>query len=166
VDKKALQAHLTKARSELLDSIQGLSQAEVIDLPVAGAWTIKDILAHIGGWAAWDLSSIEAIQAGKPPDLSVIRNVDEFNRRLVATRQAWSIDDILDELTSTQSALHAVLADMPEVKAFRDSSFQGPYWASLAEWLQIACEHEEEHAAQIRAWRLSREREGIDPAVG
>jgi uncharacterized damage-inducible protein DinB len=166
MDKRALQGHLTNARSELLDSIKDLSEAELIDLPVAGAWTIKDISAHIGGWAAWDLSSIEALQAGKHPDLSVIRDVDEFNRRLVASRKAWSMEDILDEMTTTQSALHAILADMPEADVFRGSSFRGPYWSNLAEWLQIACEHEEEHAAQIRAWRLSRQEPGAGPEAG
>jgi hypothetical protein len=162
MDKRALQRHLTNARSELLDTIKDLSETEMTDLPVAGAWTIRDILAHISGWAAWDLSSIEGLQDGKHPDLSVIRDIDAFNRNLVTTRKTWSMGNILAEMTATQSALHAIMADMLEVDIFRNSLFRGPYWGSLAEWLQIACAHEEEHAAQIRAWRLSRP----DPATG
>jgi len=30
-------------------------------LPVAGIWTIRDILAHVSGWAAWDLEAIRSI---------------------------------------------------------------------------------------------------------
>jgi hypothetical protein len=43
----------------LLITIKDLNEAETTTLPVAGAWTIKDMLAHISGWAAWDLASGE-----------------------------------------------------------------------------------------------------------
>jgi hypothetical protein len=77
---------LDGARAELLSAIEGLGETEMATLAVAGVWTIRDILAHIGGWAAWDLAGIRSVLAGGRPDFSAIQDVDTFNARLVATR--------------------------------------------------------------------------------
>jgi len=98
VDKREMLEHLTGAREELLAAIEGLSETEMTMLPVAGVWTIKDILAHIGGWAAWDLAGIRTILAGERPDFSAIQDVDTFNGRLVAERSTWSLDQVLAEM--------------------------------------------------------------------
>jgi len=153
MNRQEILDHLTVARSELLAAIEGLGEVEMTTLPVAGAWTIRDILAHISGWAAWDLAGIRSILAGECPDFSAIQDVDAFNARLVAERSARSLDQILAEMQETQTASQELLADIPEEALFRIGPFQGPYWDTLAGWLQIAWEHEAEHAAQIRAWR-------------
>jgi len=155
MDKRELLARLTQARAELLAAIEGLSEADVTVLPVAGAWTIRDVLAHIGGWAAWDLAEIRGIQAGRPPDLTAIQDVDTFNAGLVAARSTWSLDQIRAEMAETQAAMLSLLADLSDEDLFRGASFRGPYWDNLAGWLQVAWEHEEEHVAQIRAWRAA-----------
>jgi len=88
MDKQELLERLTGARAELLGAVEGLSVTESTTLPVAGVWTVREILA-----------------------------------------------DVPDE-------------DLVHVGLFR-----GPYWDNLAGWLRVAWEHEQEHAAQIRAWR-------------
>jgi len=155
VDKREMLEHLIRAREELLAAIEGLSETEMTMLPVAGVWTIKDILAHISGWAAWDLAGIGTILAGERPDFSAIQDVDTFNGRLVAERSTWSLDQVLAEMRDTQVALQRLLTGMPDGDLFRTGLFQGPYWDNLADWLQVAWEHEEEHAVQIRTWRAT-----------
>ncbi|MDY6878329.1 MAG: DinB family protein [Chloroflexota bacterium] len=151
--KQSVLDHLTRARAALLVAIEGLSETEMTTLPVAGVWTIKDILAHISGWAAWDLVGIRAILTGERPNFLVIQDVDAFNARLVAERSTWSLEQILAEMRDTQSALQELLISMPDEDLFRAGLFQGSYWDNLTGWLQVAWEHEEEHAAQIWAWR-------------
>lgn len=158
IDKQRVLDCLTRARAALLSATKGLSETEMTTLPVAGAWTIRDILAHISGWAAWDLAGIRSILAGERPDFSAIQDVDTFNARLVAKRSAWSLDQILAEMRDTQAALQELLAALPDEDLSRVGPFQGPYWDNLAGWLQVAWEHEEEHAAQIQAWRAKREK--------
>ena len=154
MDKRGVLEHLTRARAALLDTIEGLTETDMATLPVAGDWTIKDILAHVSGWAAWDLAGVEGVQAGKPPDFSAIQEVDTFNARLVAERREWTLGRILAEMADAHAALQELLASMPDKDVFRAGPFRGPYWDSLAGWLQVAWEHEGEHAAQIRAWRM------------
>ena len=66
------------------------------------------------------------------------------------------LDQVLAEMRETQDAMQELLADIPDAGLFSDGAFQGPYWDNLAGWLQVAWEHEQEHAAQIRAWRIDR----------
>jgi len=104
----------------------------------------------------WDQTGIQSALAGECPDFSAIQDVDAFNARLVAERSARSLDQILAEMQETQTASQELLADIPEEVLFRIGPFQGPYWDTLAGWLQIAWEHELAHTAQIRTWREDR----------
>jgi hypothetical protein len=83
----------------------------------------------------------------------VIQDVDAFNRRLVAERDGWSLDQILAELEVIQAALVELVDGMSDRELSEIGRFWGPYWDSVAEWLHVAWEHEEKHATQIHAWR-------------
>ena len=155
MDKQAVLDSLKGARTRLSAVVEGLGEPEKTTVPIFEAWTLRELLAHIGGWATWDLEAIGAIQQGKGFDLSVIRDVDRFNTRLIVERGDWSLDQILAELKETQIAMQELVTSLSDQELFNDGSFQGPYWDNLAEWLQIAWEHEDEHIAQIRVWRDS-----------
>ncbi len=142
--------HLANTRAQLLAAIEGLSETELTTLPVSGTWSLREVLAHIGGWAAWDLGAIRAIQQGKRPDLSVIQEVDAFNDRLVAERKKWSVGKILAEMEDSQAAIQELVGSLSDRDLFENGPFRGPYWENLAEWLQVAWQHEEEHIAQIQ----------------
>jgi len=81
MDRQGVLEHLASARAALLAAIEGLNEAELTTLPVAGVWTIRDILAHVSGWVTWDLTGIRGILAGERPDFSAIQDVDDFNAR-------------------------------------------------------------------------------------
>lgn len=156
MDQHKVLDRLARARAQLLSAIEGLGQVEMTTLHVTGTWTLHEILAHISGWAAWDLETIKAIWQGEHPDLSVIRDVDDFNRHLVTQRSSSSLDEILAEMQETHVAMQDFLGSIPNRHLFEAGPFSGPYWNTLAEWLQVAWEHEEEHTAQILAWRERR----------
>ena len=151
MDKEEILKNLTRARTRLLAAVTGLAEAEMTTLPISEEWTIREVLAHVGGWAAWDLGANRAIQDGDSPDLSVIVDVDQFNEHLVTERSGWSLHQILAELEETSAAIQGLVRATPE-RDMKTSRFQGPFWSNLAEWLQVAWEHEEEHALQIEAW--------------
>lgn len=153
MNKQDVLARLEAARGELLAAIEGLSQEEMTRIPVAGEWPVRDILAHIAGWAAWDTGAIRDILAGDTPDFAPIQDVDAFNTALVAERSSWPVERILREMTEALDETRTLLAGMSEDEVCSDSRFHGPYWRSLADWLQLAWEHEQEHAARIQAWR-------------
>ena len=156
MDKEEILDNLTGARTRLLAAVEGVTETKMTTMLVSEAWTLREILAHVAGWAAWDLGAIRAIQDGDSPDLSVILDVDLFNEQVVAERNGWSLDQILAELEETQTAIQELVREMPDRDIFNAERFQGPFWNSLADWLQVAWEHEEEHTLQIEAWRKKR----------
>ena len=156
MDKQEVLNHLARARTQLLAAVKGLSEVEMTTLPVSEIWTLREVLAHIGGWAMWDLETIRATRQGRHPDLSIIQNVDIFNNELVAERNEWSVAQIFAEIEDAQVAMQELLSSMSNQDLFDIGTFQGPYWDNLAEWLQVAWEHEEEHTAQILLWRKQR----------
>jgi hypothetical protein len=72
---------------------------------------------------------------------------------------------ILDEMRESHAALQGLVHRMPDQDLFRVGLLRGPYWDSLAEWLQVAWEHEREHAAQIRIWREQLNAAGADQSL-
>jgi hypothetical protein len=64
VNRQQVLNRFTEVRASLLSAIKGLSEEEMTGLPVADAWTLRDILAHIGGWTTWDLAAIREALAG------------------------------------------------------------------------------------------------------
>ena len=153
MDRDTVLSSLTRARNRLLAAIYGLAQEDMTTHLVCGEWTIREVLAHIAGWAAWDFGAIKDIKEGTLADLSVILDVDPFNQGLVAERSGRSTEQILDELSELQDATQQLLGEMPKGDILTSDRYRGPFWNSLAEWLQVAWEHEEEHAAQIESWR-------------
>ncbi|MBM4431275.1 MAG: ClbS/DfsB family four-helix bundle protein [Chloroflexi bacterium] len=153
MDKRLVLNRLAGARAHLLVAVEGLSQIQMTALSISGFWTLREVLAHIGGWAAWDLRTIRAIQQGEHPDLSAIQEVDGFNARLVSERSQWSLEQILAEMAEAHAATQQLVDGLSDQELFGVGPFGGPYWDTLAEWLQIAWEHEEEHAVQIVTWR-------------
>jgi uncharacterized damage-inducible protein DinB len=155
MDKQSVLDHLSGARAELLAAIEGLSGPEMTDEVVAGTWTIRDILAHLAGWAEWDIRAILAILRGEAVDFTPIEDVDVFNAQLVEERSVLPVDRILAEMEGLEDALLDVINDLPEDDLFDNPLLGGPYWPNLAGWLSVAWEHEAGHAAQIRAWRAT-----------
>lgn len=160
MNKRGILNHLARARAQLLSAIEGLSQDEMTTLRVTDTWTLREVLAHISGWAVWDLETIKAIWQGEHPDLTVIQEVDDFNHQLVTQRSSWSLAEILAEMQEAHVAAQGLLGSMSDLQLFEAGPFCGPYWDSLAEWLQVAWEHEEEHTAQILTWREQRNGQG------
>jgi hypothetical protein len=155
MDRHTVLVRQDAARADLLTAIAGLDEATMASLPVVGNWTIKEVLAHIAGWAVWDLAAIRQVQAGEQPDFAALQDVTSFNARHVEERRNWTVTEILDEMDATRTALEELLMAIPEEDIFRVGQFRGPHWENLAGWLRVAREHEEEHAVQLRAWRTA-----------
>lgn len=59
---------LDKAWGALKDSYAGLSDSQLIKPGVTGAWSVRDILAHVTTWEEEALKYLPLIlEGGKPP---------------------------------------------------------------------------------------------------
>jgi hypothetical protein len=144
------------ARRRLLAAVEGCDEETMTTARVCGRWTARDVLAHVSGWARWDLETIRALLAGEDAELAVLDDVDGFNDRLVTERGGWSVERVLEEMEEIEAATNQFIADLPEERLLGSAPFVCQYWRTLADWLLVAWEHEEEHAAELETWRASK----------
>jgi hypothetical protein len=159
MNKQDLIEGLEKGRREFLTSIEGLTDEQMTEPGVAGAWSVKDILAHVSRWEAELISLLFQAQQGRQPvtDHFSAEPVDESNARWYKETKDRPLDRVLNDFRAVrQQTIKRVQAfsdkDLTDLKRF-------PWLGGdpLAEWITSdTVEHEAEHAIRIREWRAER----------
>lgn len=150
---------LEKGRQEFLTSIEGLTDEQMTEAGVAGAWSVKDILAHMSRWEAELISLLFQAQQGRQPVTAQFsaEPVDELNARWYKDTKDRPLDRVLNDFRAVrQQTIKRIQAfsdkDLTDLKRF---SWLGG--KPLAEWITSdTVEHEAEHAVRIREWRAGR----------
>lgn len=115
-------------KSELLSSLQeknrkweayldqiGLAR---MDQPgVNGAWSVKDIVAHLTGWNRKLVASLQAAQRGEPepppPWPANLQTEDEINAWIYESHRRRSVPEVLAEMKQVHGQLLAVIEALP-----------------------------------------------------
>lgn len=155
--KQDLLHKLRVARTHLLQVLSGLPDPERETVLLTDEWTARDILAHLAGWAVWDLDATQQMIKTGSADFSAVIDVDAFNARCVADRSNRTWEQLVDEMEQAQAEWVKLLSALSDEDLFVSARFGSPEWKTLADWVQIALEHEAEHARTIQAWLESRE---------
>lgn len=98
-----------------------------------GAWSIREVLAHLTFWDQFYIPILEAAHAGQPYDLNE-GDVDAHNAEAVASRAGLAWDHLLQEVTATRDRrirLHLMPCEI-------DFSDAGDHW--------------DEHREEIERW--------------
>jgi len=144
--RKALLEHYRKGRKILLDSIQGLTDTQMIETSIDG-WSVKDHLAHIALWDDVRADEVVRISAGHD---TAWRLNDEyslaFNEMSYRSRAALPLSQVRWELGNSRKRLNDALASA--APRALDASLYGA--AGLGKL------HEHEHAGWIRRWRTEK----------
>lgn len=141
--KQQLLSELDAAFAELMAAVNGLSEAEM-DRVWLGDWSLRDILAHIGGWQRQLLTLVE-----QPPQAA-----DAVNGKDVSSAAgAWA-----DQARQLEpAALLALLQEvqynlMTAARAAADDRF--PEGTAVYRFFNsCGAHHIKEHTEQIVAWR-------------
>lgn len=149
---------LGEARQELLDVLDGLSDADLESPLGPGEWRIRDMLAHINHWNRWGLNRLRHfIEHGEVvrPGLGI--DADEVNR-LIA--EAWALHPVKDVLMEFENSYRDTLAfikSLPPKWTEETWEYRGKL-TTLRKWFEFAAKHESDHAEQVRAWRASHDK--------
>lgn len=157
--KTELLEKLARNRDELLNAIAGVSEEQIATIPVAEAWTIKDVVGHIAYWEQVIHDHLrESLTEGKPHPASPDESDNTINAREAAQRQTWSWQRVRAEFENARRALMETVAQMRETEF--ELQVPNPWWGmthlySLAQMVEEdALSHCREHTEQIRKWRL------------
>jgi len=150
VGKQQVLKRLQQAWAAFQESYAGLSDAELMEPGVTGAWSVRDIIAHVTWWEEEALTHLPLVLAGgKPPRYSVTHGgIDAFNARMTEQRKHVSLAQVLEQQDEVHRRLVAFVADVPDEQATGETRFRRRLRLDTYG-------HYPKHAAAIRAWRES-----------
>jgi hypothetical protein len=135
----------------LLASYAGFTDAQMTAPGVVGAWSIKDIIAHVSVWEEEALTHLPVVLAGRrPPRYSTAHGgINAFNAQMTARNQDLSLAEVLRQRDATHRRLVEFLQRVPEPECGGDTRFRRRLRLDTYGHYAV-------HTAAIRAWRERR----------
>jgi hypothetical protein len=152
--RESVHERLVAARAALLDSIAGLSEAELQTLNVTPEWSIADMLRHVLDWNELVVRCLDDWHGPRDWVPTLARDdEDTFNIQQVAARAHADPATIRAGLEAAHRRFLATLEHSSDAElAERSEAPWGAYIPRLA-IIDDMAGHDEEHAAQIAAAR-------------
>jgi hypothetical protein len=102
-------------------------------------WSVKDLLAHMGGWQAETVQVLEAIrmETFAPPAV----DVDTFNQLIYEANKDLPLPDVRAEFFSAHNRMLEEWSALPNVTIDAEEWF-----------VESGPNHYEEHLGRLRAW--------------
>jgi hypothetical protein len=151
MDRSQLLGKLDTAWQAFRASYAGLPDAAMLEPGVTGAWSVRDIIAHVTWWEEEALKHLPVILAGgRPPRYSVTYGgIDSFNAQMAELKRHLSLPEVLREQDDTHRRLIAYIQGAPEDQIARETRFRRRLRLDTYG-------HYPEHAEAIREWRARR----------
>ena len=126
---------------------------------VAGAWSIKDVVAHLTAWRRRTVGRLEAMAHGRPEPAhdwpAALHEDDEINAWFHERDRDKSVRQTLDESRGVFEQLVSAIEKLPE--DVLDHPERLPWWQGApVSGAAFFAHFHDEHEADMRAW-LSRE---------
>ena len=141
------------------DLLADIGEDRMEEPGVAGAWSIKDVVAHLAAWRRRTVGRIEAVANGQPEPApswpAELREDDEINAWFHARDLGKSVRDVLAESRGVFQQLVSAVSKLPEDALTDPARFPWMEGAPLSGAAFFGHFHDE-HEADMRAF-LSRQ---------
>jgi hypothetical protein len=139
---------LDKAWVAFNESYAGLSEAQMMEPGVTGAWSVRDTLAHVTSWEEEALKHLPLIlKGGTPPRYSVqYGGIDAFNARMTEQKRNLSLSEVRAQLAATHRGLVDFVQSAPEHQLIGETRFRHRLRLDTYSHYPL-------HAEAIRQWR-------------
>lgn len=133
---------------EFQDSYAGLPDDALMEQGVTGAWSIRDLIAHVTWWDEEAIKHLPLIlDGGRPPRYSVTYGgIDAFNALMTERKAGLSLDEVRAEFAETHRRLVDYILSVPPERIVGDSRFRRRLRLDTYGHYPI-------HTADIRRWR-------------
>jgi hypothetical protein len=160
-DIQTIISDLEYGRSQLLKSIEGLSQREMTETPIYEGWTVKDMLAHIIGWDQRTLQTLPLMLQNRADEVTGVE-VEEHNQESVRAWRDKSLTEVLAVMKSTHQQILKILAKADHVEIDMRRERNGRIITIRSYVIDVMMEHDRKHALEIEQWRKGLD-QSIDP---
>jgi hypothetical protein len=139
---------LEKAWLEFRESYTGLSDPQLIEPGVTGAWCVRDILAHVTTWEEEALKYLPLIlKGGTPPRYSAVYGgIDGFNAQMALQKSGLPLPEVRRQLNDTHRRLIDFIEGVSDDQFRRETRFRRRLRLDTYS-------HYPKHALAIRRWR-------------
>jgi hypothetical protein len=146
--RRRLQKRVDEAWQAFNESYAGLSDVQLMQAGVTGAWSVRDILAHVTTWEEEALKHLPLIlKGGTPPRYSVrYGGIDAFNARMTEEKRSLSLSEVREQLAATHGRLVELIQSAAEDQLIGDTRFRRRLRLDTYGHYPI-------HAGEIRQWR-------------
>ena len=151
MNRSQLLKRLDKAWEAFKESYAGLSDSELMEPGVTGAWSVRDIIAHVSWWEEEALTHLPLIlDGGKPPRYSdTYGGIDAFNAQQAELKRNLSLSEVLRQQDETHRRLTDFIQSAPEDQFIQETRFRHRLRLDTYS-------HYPQHAEAIRKWREQR----------
>jgi hypothetical protein len=133
------------------ESYAGLSEAELIEPGVTGAWSVRDIIAHVTTWEEEALNHLPSILDGhRPPRYSVTYGgIDAFNALMTRKKTGLSLSEVFRQQEEIHRRVIDAIERAPETQLISKTRFR-------CRLRLDTYGHYRTHTQAIRRWREPR----------
>ena len=126
MDRRQLLQRVDKAWEAFSESYAGLSDAQLMEPGVTGAWSVRDILTHVTTWEEEALKHLPLIlKGGTPPRYSVLYGgIDAFNARTTEEKRSLSLSEVREQLAAGHGCLIELIRSVPEHQLIGETRFR------------------------------------------
>ncbi|HKV85325.1 MAG TPA: maleylpyruvate isomerase N-terminal domain-containing protein [Ktedonobacterales bacterium] len=147
MDRQQLLKRLETGWTAVKVSYAGLSDSQLTAPGVMGAWSVKDILAHVTTWEEEALKALPIIiRGGKTLRYIQYGGVDGFNARMSEQKRSLALSDVLRQLDHTHQRLMDYIRSVPDEHFTRETRFRHRLRLDTYSHYLL-------HAKAIRDWR-------------
>ncbi|HSB90831.1 MAG TPA: DinB family protein [Anaerolineales bacterium] len=160
MNKGELLKAMEASRAELLAALAGLSDENLLEPGVVGEWSVRDVLQHISLWEAEAVKLLMHVQQRRKPTgdrWSGKLDLDSLNARWHAETKDRPLAAVRPDFEAVRQQTIRRLNDLSDADLANPRLL--PWLKGRPVWQYVfedTAEHEQEHAAQIRAWRDAR----------
>ena len=157
MDRRPLLKRLDTAWLAFTASYAGLSDTQLLERGVTGAWSIRDIIVHVTTWEEEALNHLPAALEGRsPPRYSVTYGgIDAFNALMTMKKGGLPLSEVFRQ----QEEIHRRVIDMieraPEDQLIGETLFRRRLRLDTYN-------HYPKHTEAIRRWREQRQASGTN----
>jgi len=145
---------LARERGKLLAALEGLSEEEMARPGAVGRWSVRDVLAHLLAWEEEAVTRLDLLAAERPQDFARIVDEEELEAWNARAHQRYAGLALAEVMRRLENVKGRILAGLDSLSDERLSTDAGP--VPVRNWLpECTYAHEEEHCADILAWRRS-----------
>jgi hypothetical protein len=152
MNKTQLLGRLDAAWVAFQQSYESLTEREMLEPGVAGAWSVRDIIAHVTWWEEEALTHLPGILQGRkaPRYSTTYGGIDAFNAQMAERRKHLSLVEVIREQDLTHRRLIALIEAAPDDQITGETK-----WRHRLRLDTYG--HYPKHAAAIRRWRERRQ---------